>query len=369
MRGPTTTKTIRSPRNGCETSSPLVSSQAEKSMSGQSSMCEPMISEASRNAISSQELAVGHTPSDSLDGPTTDLFGQEVVPVSRSLKPESAKASLTTGTFGRLGFGSLASDDLQQSLESRLRAQLNGSDLCEVIWKPWATPWGQRRSRPRAQVRSTCETDFGSWRTPNARFKGGGEYTDPVKALQRLDSGHQINLSEQVLTSTWLTPSASEDAAGTVNGKMQNMLTHQAKGSVWPTPQARDHFPAHSKDYIAAKKAEGHGMANLNDVAQHALYPTPNSNVMAGDPEKILARQKIQKAKWGNNGFGLNIHQFAAIEASNGQQAQTENSGQLNPEFVFWLMGFPTAFLNCAPSETPSILARQRNSSSQQPRP
>ena len=29
----------------------------------------------------------------------------------------------------------------------------------------------------------------------------------------------------------WPTPSANEDAAGTVNGKMQNMLTHEAKRS------------------------------------------------------------------------------------------------------------------------------------------
>jgi hypothetical protein len=48
----------------------------------------------------------------------------------------------------------------------------------------------------------------------------------------------------------------------------------------WPTAQARDHFPAHSPEYIAEKKAQGHGMANLNDVTQLAGWPTP----MAGSP-------------------------------------------------------------------------------------
>lgn len=47
------------------------------------------------------------------------------------------------------------------------------------------------------------------------------------------------------------------------------------KGSIgWATPQARDHFPAHSLDYIAKKKLQGHGMANLNDQAMLASWPT-----------------------------------------------------------------------------------------------
>jgi hypothetical protein len=44
----------------------------------------------------------------------------------------------------------------------------------------------------------------------------------------------------------------------------------------WPTPQARDHFPAHSQQYFEGKKAEGHGMANLNDHVSMAMgWPTP----------------------------------------------------------------------------------------------
>nr|WP_295441192.1 hypothetical protein [uncultured Thiodictyon sp.] len=43
---------------------------------------------------------------------------------------------------------------------------------------------------------------------------------------------------------------------------------------LWPTPQARDHFPAHTPEYIAAKKAQGHGMSNLNDRVGGQLNPT-----------------------------------------------------------------------------------------------
>lgn len=54
-----------------------------------------------------------------------------------------------------------------------------------------------------------------------------------------------------------------------------------ASGS-WPTPQARDHFPAHTPEYIAAKKAEGHGMQNLNDHVQLAHWPTAKASDGSG---------------------------------------------------------------------------------------
>lgn len=54
-----------------------------------------------------------------------------------------------------------------------------------------------------------------------------------------------------------------------------------SESSGWPTPQARDHFPPHTDEYIAEKKAQGHGMANLNDVALLAGWPTP----MAQNPD------------------------------------------------------------------------------------
>jgi hypothetical protein len=63
----------------------------------------------------------------------------------------------THGTFGRLGLGSPASDDLQRSLANNLRPLLAGSDLCEVIWKRWVTPWGRCLSRPHASLFSMAD--------------------------------------------------------------------------------------------------------------------------------------------------------------------------------------------------------------------
>jgi hypothetical protein len=53
-------------------------------------------------------------------------------------------------------------------------------------------------------------------------------YLESAVEYQEQTSGQLNPQREQVM---WPTPSANEDAAGTVNGKMQNMLTHEAKKS------------------------------------------------------------------------------------------------------------------------------------------
>lgn len=283
MDAPIITRTIRSPRNGSETSSLPGSSHRVTLTSEASSMSSQTTCEATRNVISSPALADGATPCGSPDGPITDLFGQGRVRASRSASRGSKKASTTSATCGPSGENLSASARLQQSLENRLRAQLNGSDLCEVIWKPWATPWGQCLSKPRARVRTTFGTDIGSW----------------------------------------------------------------------PTPNARDHFPAHSLEYIASKKALGHGMSMLNDAAHHAIaamWQTP------------VADDAVDRAKGKVNSRGEPKLSGQAILI--GSSAPTEKPGALNPEFVCWLMGYPTAWVSCADLEMPSTRARQRNSSS-----
>jgi hypothetical protein len=248
----------------------------------------------------------------------------------------------------------------------------------------------------------------------NTREKGGGEYSDPAKAFARLSSGHQVNLQDQVLTA-----------------------------AQWPTPQSRDHFPAHSQEYIAEKKAQGHGMSNLNDVALWSTIRAsdgekggPNQNFGAGFPP--LPAQAAQSAQtwptpttrdhkdgsfcpnvpvngllgrmvWPTptslsggsetsnppgNSRNNNIRKHAMAAGvwqtpvaddapdrlkgklnsrgepklsgqavSSGSSAPTEKRGALNPEFVSWLMGYPTEYLSCAPSETRSTTARRKRSS------
>ena len=134
------------------------------------------------------------------------------------------------------------------------------------------------------------------WPTPCAR----DHHPNGMKPGSKVDLGNAVKM--------WQTPCATDaqpitggnlyqTTTGTVrhmrpDGKSSNRgLATQV---LWPTPQARDHFPAHTPDYIAAKKAQGHGMSNLNDSV----------------------------------------------------------GGQLNPTWVEWLMGWPLGWTDCAASGT-----------------
>ena len=125
---------------------------------------------------------------------------------------------------------------------------------------------------------------------------------------------------------TWLTPSANEDAAGTVNGKMQRMLTHDAKShaELWTTPTVRDSNSVAKCTRGAGSAAAGNGLIQPLTVQADAFHPGPETSLNA-EP--------------------------------------TESRGQLNPDFVCWLMGYPDGWLNYADSATPSSRKSPRKSS------
>jgi hypothetical protein len=144
----------------------------------------------------------------------------------------------------------------------------------------------------------------------------------------------------------WQTPVA-DDAVDRTKGKFNSRgepkLSAQAiqNHSLWPTPTTRDHFPPHTPEYIARKKAQGHGMSNLNDAA--SLWPTPK----ATDHKSSGYQQK-------DGNIWPTLSGATGAAALPGSIASTEKRGQLNPEFVCWLMGFPAEWDACAPTEMPS---------------
>lgn len=234
-----------------------------------------------RNVTSSPGWADGASPSELPGGLTADLFGQAVAPASRSRQRGRAKASTTNATSGHNSAGSSRSDCLQSSLESSLRRRLSGSPSCEVIWKPWVTPWGQSLWKPRAQERTISGTAIGLW--PTTTTPSGGQTVPPGTTLTgRRPDGTKVQVT------------------------LQNVVL-----ALWST-------------------------------------------LRASDGEKGGPRQSF-----GAGGSPLPSQVFAAGSTSN---APMENGARsLHPEFGGWEMGYPPAFLNCAPSEMRSTRGQRRN--------
>jgi hypothetical protein len=152
---------------------------------------KPMTSNTIPNVISLPESAFGATPCALPAGPMTGPFGQALALVSPSALQGQDAALLTNGICGPRGSISLDSAALQLSLVSKLKQQLGtaGSTLFNLTWKVKDTPAGRSVSLLRVSKRPISDSASGSWPTPNA----------------------------------------NEDAAGSLRGKMQWMLTHEAK--------------------------------------------------------------------------------------------------------------------------------------------
>ena len=101
-----------------------------------------MNSKDTPNVISSQGLADGPTPCSSLDGPQTEMFGQEVAVASRlavRARKEAPQMSVICGRYGLTLFERAVPMSLW---ENRLLRRLGmvGSTECLMTWKVRDTP-------------------------------------------------------------------------------------------------------------------------------------------------------------------------------------------------------------------------------------
>lgn len=293
----------------------------------------------SLNAISLPALESGVWPCVGQDGRTTDLFGLAHVPVNLSARQAREAGFLTSGTYGQLSTISLSSADLQQYLESRLRAATAdlGSTLYTLTWKPWVTPSGRSRFRLRASVRRTSETGSTGWPTPTTADGSGGGQAKRAMGETR----HGSNLNDFAMLTGWATPSAQEFAGNPEAsiarkqalgiGNTCTILAQQVVMTSWATPSARDwHSASGSAEFLAGRAEQTRGKPLSEQT--FTLLPGPARRTASG-------------------------------EMLTGSHAGMESGGQLNPAHSRWLMGLPAEWDACAPTVTRST-RKQRKSSS-----
>lgn len=169
---------------------------------------------------------------------------------------------------------------------------------------------------------TTGEIDSGSWATPNTldhlplRSK---EALIRQFSTTRKGRTKPANLREQIHPECWPenlmlpTPTASEGGynRSTKSSKIRPTLTMMARKNLFPTPDASKRGPAK----VYNPKAKSQSGRTLQSYV--ATFPTP------------AARD------WKDNG------KSPAELARNSVTLATKAGGQLNPQWVEWLMGYP----------------------------
>lgn len=265
-------------------------------------------------STSSQESAAGLSPSALPDGPMKDLFGAVPTLANPSRVQENKKAARTSVTSGPSGSNSKESADLQSSMESRLRALFptDGSIECSLTWKEKATPAGRRFCQLAPSARPIKEIDCGMWPTPSANCSTGAG-----------TQGRNGGLNIQTAVALWPTPTAISPAKNGYN--------------------------------------EAGNSCGLVKMKELAMWATPK----ASDPD---GGRTTKTKGGGNTHLPIQVREISGM-ITTVSSAPTEKRGAsppLNPEFVFWLMGYPKEWVFSAQAGMQSCRKSRRGSSGQQ---
>ena len=321
-----------------------------------------------RSATFSQASEAGVTHSGWLDGRPIPRSGPAPAPVSPSVKLDIGEQLMIPGISGLLSAGSSPSADLQRSLESRLRASLEGLGSPEyaLTWKHWDMESGEPICALRGSVRRTSGKGCGGWPTPTTRDHKDGTKKScqnvPVNAL----------LGRAVHLAGWQTPTAQNAKHATLSPSEKDRLSRGIAGlhtqaflAGWPTPTSSMMTWQDLEQALTAGNSSQRKRYEESTGLLLAGWPTPRASENVQTNLKEIAEKG---SSWLGQGRGATVSTMAMLvhgrDSSGGpvKMASTEKS-RLNPRFSLWLMGYPAEWASCAEQAMQSCRKSRRSSS------
>jgi hypothetical protein len=254
--------------------------------------------------------------------PSSATFLQEDFLASHSVSPGSDEARQMTARSGRKCLQLLSdADPLSSLVKTCLESSTWNSTVCFLTWKAKATPAGRLLFQLAPSMPDTDETECGLWPTPNASQPGQGDPDDPKRGKKLAWAANNL----------WPTPRKEGFDAGMHRGKPDSL---DSAVKLWPTVCATE-----ARQGLQIRREGTKGTQQSLSTAVK-LWPTP-------------------RAIYGEHSGMKDTNHLAGAVQENGP------SGQLNPAFVEWLMGYPIGHTALKHSETQS--SRKSRKSSPEP--
>ena len=291
--------------------------------------------------------------------PAPDLFAAASLASPFHMR-ESNERKTTPATSGRKCLDLSGNADRLGLLEKTL---LDSSTWAwtrySLTWKAKATPQGRLIFQLARLAPRTSDRDSGLLHTPTAKAnqtspsmakKGKGNW---VSSLGGAKPHHMVptptSQDHIERKSTNKTPST-----GKLNYETNKSVSLDRWAKMWPTPTAMTGGESVAPSHLTG----GHGW-NIAAAVHSGLWPTPSAQEPGWKNIEVVDKDGNPPTHHNQRFYDKKT---GRVVQKGLQQtvADPKSGGKLNPQWVAWLMGYPTEFLNSVPWATQSSRKSQK---------